>query len=57
MHNILSNFLDWWKDREDERLDEIVGLDHHERAGNNATDARVLAYQLVKSARSSRNDS
>jgi hypothetical protein len=52
----LSKIEDWWKDHEDERLDEIVALDHHD-VSNNAADHRVMAYQLVRSARNSRNDS
>lgn len=51
MRSVLSKMEDWWKDREDERLDELVAFDPK----NNATDRGAMVYQLVKSARNSRN--
>jgi hypothetical protein len=45
----------WWKDREDERLDEIVGRDYR-NARSSADEPGMMAYQLVRSARNSRKD-
>lgn len=33
-HRIFTRFLDWWRDREDERLDELVAL--YTRVGDGA---------------------
>jgi hypothetical protein len=55
VHNMVSKLEDWWKDREDERLDEIVAFDY-KNLRNNTNDRRTMAYQLVKSARDNRRD-
>jgi hypothetical protein len=54
IHSMLSKIEEWWKDHEDERLDEIVAFDDR-NSSNNASDRGLMAYQLVKSARNSRN--
>lgn len=52
---ILSKIADWWHDREDERLDELVAS--YEKVGAAATEPRVTAYYLASHARSSNRES
>lgn len=52
--NVVSRLVDWWRDREDERLDELVDQDFR-HVSDEAAESGVTAYQLVGRARSSRN--
>lgn len=45
---VLSKIADWWHDREDERLDELVAS--YEKGGS-AAESRVTAYRLANRAR------
>jgi hypothetical protein len=51
---LLSKITDWWHDREDERLDELVAS--YEKGGG-AAEPGVTAYQLASRARNSHRQS
>jgi hypothetical protein len=53
--NILSRIADWWHDREDERLDELVAS--YEKVSATTTEPGVTAYHLASHARSSNRES
>jgi hypothetical protein len=49
-HNIVSRLSDWWRDREDERLDELADQDYR-HVNDEAAHSGVTAYQLIRKVR------
>jgi hypothetical protein len=52
--NVVARLADWWRDREDERLDELVGQDFR-HVSDEAAQSGVTAYRLVSRARGSKS--
>jgi len=52
--NVVSRLADWWRDREDERLDELVDEDFRHVSAED-TQSRVTAYQLASRVRGSKS--
>lgn len=53
---IRSRISDWWHDKEDERLEELVADDYH-YVEEVAEETGVTAYQLVNKASNNRKAS
>lgn len=45
---LLSKLSEWWRDREDERLDELFALDYR-HLSSTAAETGVTPYELVSS--------
>lgn len=52
--NVVARLADWWRDREDERLDELVDQDFR-HVNDEAAQSGVTAYQLVSRVRGSKS--